>query len=286
MGTVRADACRDIGAPIVALYDTDPAVAAALASAHHGSRVVGSVEEIPWPEVDAAIVCTPPGARAEGVVAAVRAGVPVLMEKPVGSAADAIAAALDECPVITAVGYMNRYRPSVIAVRERLAGERVLGITCHWSAPPYRRSWWGAESTGPLDDYATHLVDLCRFLAGEVRDVRAFGRGAGVFRTGTAILDFESGACGALLYSSEGTEKQIAVDVFSTQGHVRLEGWDLVAAGEAGTHGHDPFAAETRAFLAAVADSAAECVLCDFHDARRTQAVIDAIARAIPSASE
>ena len=217
--------------------------------------------------------------RARAVVEAIRAGVPVLMEKPVGPAAEVIAGCLDANPVVTAVGYMNRYRPSVLRLRDELRDQRVFGITCHWVAPPYRRDWWRDAHGGPLNDYATHLVDLCRFLVGDIRAVRTIENGCASSRSGGVCMAFESGACGTLFYSSEGDEKNIAFDVFWMSGHARLEGWDFHAAEHQESDDLDPFVVETRAFLETVADPSIDRVLCDYWEGLRTQEAVRAIER-------
>jgi predicted dehydrogenase len=235
-----------------------------------------TLDEVPWVGLDAAFVCTPPGERAAAILAAIEAGVPVLMEKPVGPASAVIAQELARRPIVTAVGYMNRYRRSVRRVRDRIAGNRVVAVTGRWVAQPYDRNWWQSADAGPLNDYATHLVDLFRYLVGEVRDVRALEQGVGSTRSGGACLLFENGACGTIAYSSEGTEKNIALDVAWVGGHASLQGWDLWDG--VPDEGDDPFMEETRAFLAAAGGEHGG-VLSDFEDARRTQTVVDAIAR-------
>ena len=112
----------------MAVFDSDLNAAAAVAGDSPGSTCLRALEDVDWAAVDAAIVSTPPGARVPVVTAALRAGVPTLMEKPVGpsaAAVEAIAAALRERPVLTAVGYMNRYRGSVQRLCVELDEKRV-----------------------------------------------------------------------------------------------------------------------------------------------------------------
>ena len=280
MGRSRASACRTEGAAVAFVHDTNPAAANSLASECPGASVVTVLTEFDWEAVDAAIVSTPPAAHTECVIAAVRAGVPVLMEKPIATTADEagrIADALSERPVVTAVGYMNRYRPAVRRLHAELDRSSVFGVTCHWLAAAYRRPWWSAaEGGGALNDYATHLVDLCRHLIGEIDEVFAVASGTG----GAVSLLFEGGACGSLLYGSPAMEKEICFQVFWHGGNARLEGWDLRST-DVENDTEDVFVVETKAFLAAVRDPAAPRPLSDFADARRTQIAIDAIARSI-----
>ena len=69
---------------------------------------------------------------------------------------------------------MNRYRESVLRVRSILADEAVLGGTCYWLAGVYNVPWWSdqEQSGGPLNEQAAHLIDLIRFLMGEIIEVQ------------------------------------------------------------------------------------------------------------------
>ena len=95
MGAVRAAAAEQVGARVTALVDAVPETAESLARLHPGSRVIPGTAAIDWDEFDAAFVCTPPGARG-AELDAVRAGVPVLLEKPLGLSAEAGRALADE----------------------------------------------------------------------------------------------------------------------------------------------------------------------------------------------
>jgi predicted dehydrogenase len=279
MGSVRAAAARRFGASVTAVLDASPEAAAALSSRHPGSRVVDRVEDIDWAEFDAAFVCTPPGSR--GVeLDAVRARVPVLVEKPLSvCAADGreLVEAAKRYGTRTAVGYMNRHRPGVKALRRRLDQTPAFAVTCHWVAGRYDKPWWDdpAKSGGPLNDLASHLVDLCRFLAGEVESVWAFERESARADVVAVGLRFRSGACGTLLHSFMASEKHIALEAFTTNWSARLEDWEFRPPGEASTADRDRiFVEETASFLGGGP------VLSDVADAWRTQLVIDAIKRA------
>jgi myo-inositol 2-dehydrogenase / D-chiro-inositol 1-dehydrogenase len=286
MGAVRAAAAVQVGARVEALVDAVPETAESLSLRYPGSRVIADPGDIDWDEFDAAFVCTPPGARG-AELDAVRAGVPVLLEKPLGLSAEAGRALADEALARgsrTAVGYMNRYRPAVRDLRERLRRTPPFALACHWVVGPYAKPWWPdpAASGGPLNEQSTHLVDLCRFLAGEVDAVRALAgdgeRDAARVDSVAVALQFRSGACGTLLYSFRARAKHIALDAFTPEGSERLEGWDFHRAGD--LESDDPnavFVTETAAFLGGGP------VLSDVADAWRTQLVVDAIKAALTS---
>lgn len=287
MGRVRAEACRALGVRIGVVHDREPAAAESLAQTIPDVAVARALAEIDWDGVDAAFVCTPPAARGPAELAAIAAGVPVLVEKPVAISAAhaaAVSRALDEAPVRTAVGYQNRYRPAVRKLRAVAAETPPFALTCHWVVGPYRKSWWldPDGSGGPLNEQATHLVDVCRHLAGEVVEVAAVAR-AGVrdpaaVDSVAAVLRFESGTCATLLYSYLASEKHVALEAFwRGGGHYVLEGWDFRQPGEpVPQDANAVFTTETAAFLGLDGQ-----ILCDFEDALRTQRVVDALKRAV-----
>jgi predicted dehydrogenase len=268
---------------VVAAVDIDPDAASALAVQWPGARALGSLGDAELTTIDAVFVCTPPVGRAPAVLAALRAGIPVLIEKPLGTGSAEIAAIAEQLardPVVAAVGYMNRYRASVQELRRRVRAEDVLGVVGWWVAPPYQKSWWrDPRRGGALNDYACHLVDLSRHLVGEILEVQATG--APGRETVAVSLLFETGACGTLLSSSLGEDKQIGIEFFYRGGHARLEGWHFSAPGEGDATTEDPFLQETRSFLAAASGSYETKPLSEFADAVRTQMVIDAVSRCL-----
>ncbi len=287
MGAVRAEACRTLGAQVAVVQDTDEAAAARLAAGHPDCRIVEHVAAVDWDLVDAAFVCTPPVARGPAELAAIGAGIPVFMEKPLGLSAehaDAMARALRRTPVRTSVGYQNRYRPSVRRLRAVLSQTPPYGLAAQWVVGAYRKPWWldPAQSGGPINEQATHVADLCRHLAGEIVEVTAVARdgaGPGAVDTASIALRFAGGACASLLYSYLADEKHVALEAFWAGGHARLEGWDFHEAG-ADVNGdpNEVFVTETAAFLGVGGDTE---VLCDFEDALRTQQAMDAIGHAL-----
>lgn len=281
MGAERVAAIGKCGAEIVAVADVDPLRSSTLASAH-GAAAYSSVQSLPWLSLDAVFLCTPPAFRLDTVRCAVRHGVPILVEKPLAvdapSARELVDLA-DGLPV-KAVGYMNRYRPGVQMARHLARSHDVVGIVCNWSGKRYGVPWWNdrAQSGGPINEQATHIVDLCRFLGGDITEILAIGND-GETRLG-AVLRLESGAIATLFYTCEASEKCISLELVTAGGHLRLSGWDFRLESVDRQHIGDeisPFVAETKAFLAAAAAGHSAGILCDFQEAYRTQLAVDRI---------
>jgi myo-inositol 2-dehydrogenase / D-chiro-inositol 1-dehydrogenase len=291
MGRERARCVSALGATITAVYDPDGERAAALAG-QFGSAAVTSEPEIPWRSLDAVFFCTPPQCRDAQALAAIGAGVAFLAEKPVGlshQAAARVASALERAPVVNAIGYMNRCRLSIRLTRDLLADTRLLGLAGFWVCRQYTVPWWldPAASGGPLNEQATHLFDLCRVFGGEIASVQSVSAnpalGAAESLGCASTVQFHSGAIGTVFYSCESSGKSIGLHLFTDRGSIELAGWDFrmttntidgsmpEMAGE-----EDVFLLETEQFLHAVRTGRPEDVPCDWIDAMRTQAAVDA----------
>ena len=300
MGRERASAATQLGARVVAVCDTNIQMATACAAHFPHCRMVRDIRDLDWAALDAVFVCVPPYARGPVEVTAIHEGVPLFMEKPIGlSVVQCIPVqqALATRPVINAVGYMNRYRDSVQRARQVMVGKTVLGVSGNWVGGPYHVPWWRQQelSGGPVNEQATHLVDLVRYLVGEITAVHALTPAPtgpqALCEAAVFALHFAHGALGSLFYSCMASCKMINVQVFLSDMNIRLEGWDFQWL-EEGSHLPLPlpeptrgniFHAEVAAFLEAVSKDSSDPILCDFTDAVQTQYVVDALKRSILS---
>ena len=201
--------------------------------------------------------------------------------------------ALKVSGVVNAVGYMNRYRNSVGEAR-RLARERgVLALSCNWVAGRYG-VWWREQeelSGGGLNDEATHLVDLARYLVGEIVEVEAVrdlgNDGPSMVGTVAGVLRFELGRLGTLLYNGKASGKQIGLRLHTPAGELRLDSWDFdlihddreLCGRPLGSDRDDIFRIEVKAFMDAVGGSGRSTIRSTFADAVKTQQVVDALRR-------
>jgi len=294
MGRERALAAAQSGARVVEVCDTNIRMARDLAANFSDCLVLSDAQRLSWDALDAVFVCTPPYARGRTELSAIERGVPVFMEKPVGLSAEQcvpIQRALEAHPVLTAVGYMNRYRASVQRARRALAGKKILGAVCYWVGGAYQVPWWRekALSGGPVNEQATHLVDLARYLVGEIAEVHGMMSPPEAptewVHNAAFHLRFAAGPLCTMFYSCMSHTKMISFQVFTPDSKIQLEGWDFHLV-EDGTHEPLPIADGTReaifqqevaAFLADVATKSQQNILCDFEDAVKTQGVVDAL---------
>jgi predicted dehydrogenase len=298
MGKIRAWAASLAGAKVVAVCDSDEKAATELAGQYPGCVPLSDYRALNWEDLAAVFVCTPPYQRLEIVLHAIRQHVPILMEKPIGLSYDRIAPIREELsaqPVVTAVGYMNRYRKSVQDARHELSVKRILGGTAHWVNGRYKVPWWSETtmSGGPINEQATHVVDLARYLIGEIVEVQAFGERTlsnwNEFDTVSFQLRFRDGALFSAFYSCAATCKMIGLRVFTEENEIQLDGWDFQRPGDHSPSQHpksdvnDIFRVEVAAFLAAVSTHNVSTIYADFEDAAKTQLVVDTLGRSLQS---
>ena len=206
------------------------ALAAAAAACGVGDHVTDWRQLVQRDDVDVVDICTPPGTHAEIAQAAAAAGKAVLCEKPLAvsyAQAAAALAAVTRAGVHNAVGFNYRRLPAVALMRQMVA-DGVVGEVRLW-----RASWLSDEFTDPatpwdwrfdramggttIADLGSHLIDLARWMVGEISEVSAqsqtfiterpvagTGPAAGGSRAVTvddassALLRFASGARGTL----------------------------------------------------------------------------------------
>ena len=157
----------------------------------------------------------PNAVHAEPTIAAARAGKHVVCEKPLGLTAEESYEMWQEASgarVHHLCGFNYRFVPAVRLARELLeAGE--LGDVVHFRAR-YLQSWgWEADpslwrfdraqaGTGAIGDLGTHIIDLARYLVGEITAVFARVRtivpGREVDDHFVATVEFENGVVGTL----------------------------------------------------------------------------------------
>lgn len=282
MGAERAKHVEAAGGRIAACIDTDPARSKALAERYPGAYAGAHIEEIA-PDLQAAFLCVPPAGRLGLVRALAERRVALFLEKPLAATLDEateMCRVLARTPVVNGVGYMNRYRAGVNYARSLLrGGTELVGITCVWGCGRYGVPWWSDRraSGGPLNEQGTHLLDLCRYIGGEISTVLPLTQRQG--ERAASAFEFENGAVGTLLYTCETTQKVIGMTMIGRSGSVRLDGWafqviDNTIDGKVEFAAENPFAVEVCAFLQAVRAGDGAALRSTVSDAYRTQALM------------
>jgi predicted dehydrogenase len=195
----------------------------------------------------------PNDAHAEPSIAAAQAGKHVLCEKPLARSAEEAKGMLDavaKAGVKHMVAFNYRFVPAVRQARN-LIESGALGRIYHFRAM-YLQEWimphygtpmiWRLEKksagSGALGDLGAHIIDLGRFLVGEVKSVSALtstfikerpktGGGMGTVDVDdafTAAVEFENGAIGTLEATrfAAGRKNAMVLEVNGEKGSIRF----------------------------------------------------------------
>lgn len=164
---------------------------------------------------DALLIATPNKLHVEQGLAAVAAGLPALVEKPIAddiAEATRLVEAAERAGVPLLVGHHRRHNPLIARAREVIASGR-LGrlVAVHgffWLLKPddyFDVPWRRRIGAGPRLMNMIHDIDLLRHLCGEIAAVQAFEdrsiRGNEVDETTVVSLRFAGGALGTLTIS-------------------------------------------------------------------------------------
>jgi predicted dehydrogenase len=182
IGKRRASALETCGVPVVALYDLDPSIAAGVQQALGGRpNVARSVDDIlSDPSAELIVVATTHDALAPIAARAVANGRHVLVEKPGGcdlGGVTHVAALARERGTVVRVGYNHRFHPSLLAAKEIVDSCRygpILHIRArygHGGRIGYESEWRAQRAIsggGELVDQGSHLIDLTRYMCGDV----------------------------------------------------------------------------------------------------------------------
>ena len=163
-------------------------------------------------KMDGCYVCLIPGVHGETELDLVKAQVPFYIEKPVHLELDAcqkVLDALEKTPVINSVGYHWRYAAGSQAAKNFLEGKQVSFVDGYWYGGFVGAPWWRQLelSGGQLVEQTTHIVDLSRYLVGEVKSVyAAAATGAmtdienyDITDTSVVALKYDNGAVGSII---------------------------------------------------------------------------------------
>lgn len=136
--------------------------------------------------LDAIIVTTPPTVRAQVIAAAGKRKkkLPVFVEKPPAfTASDArkIVRNVSRTNVPTCVGFMYRYLPAVDYLKSLIAGKPLCMVQSVFACPALTiwnlPGWFKikARSGGHIIDQSIHVMDLLRYIVGDIVEVHTLG---------------------------------------------------------------------------------------------------------------
>jgi predicted dehydrogenase len=202
---------RDPDVKVVGLCDIVREKARAAVKRYGGRAYTDYRKMLDTEEPDAVYLCVPPFAHQGQEFDVIERGAGLFVENPVAldiGYAERVAAAAEAAATITSVGYVWRYTHGASVARERLRRNPVALVRGAWLGQPRVTTWWREreKSGGQFVEQVAHLVDLARFLVGDVR--RLYARGSRRFAreeprsniedSSVVVLEFANGAVGEI----------------------------------------------------------------------------------------
>ncbi len=181
IGAAHLRAARDAGADVIGVVASTPDRSIQVAGEWGVPTGFASLEAALAAKPDAIHICTPNDTHAEYAIAATKAGVHLLLEKPIGMSVaegEAIVAAVEAAGVVATVPFVYRFHPMIREIRaRRVAGELGDVLLVHgtylqdWLASPDASSWRVDPAKGgpsrAFADVGSHWADLAEFVTGE-----------------------------------------------------------------------------------------------------------------------
>lgn len=174
---------RDERVRLVGIADLRPEAAQRLA-AEVGTRALPDLEAVLHEGAQAVYVTTPNAHHVEPAVQALGAGVHVFSEKPMATTLEGARRIVDAAAASRAIyqlGFNRRWAPAYTFVRGLITRGEVQPATAHVKmnrGELQHPSWVGTTSLtgGFLYESTIHLLDMCRYLLGEIAAVICHAR--------------------------------------------------------------------------------------------------------------
>lgn len=245
----HAKAITDIpNARLVACYNPTLPKAEKFAAQYGIAAYTDLCKLLAHPGLEVVTICSPSGAHAEPCIAAARAGMHVIVEKPLEvtrQRCDQMIEACDKAGVQLATIFPSRFHLSSQLLRQAVDKERfgklVLGDayvkwfrTQQYYDSGAWRGTWALDGGGALMNQAIHSVDLLLWLMGPVQEVTAHTATLAHERievedVATASLRFASGALGVIEATTAGYPGSLKrIELSGSKGTAILEEEDII----------------------------------------------------------
>jgi myo-inositol 2-dehydrogenase / D-chiro-inositol 1-dehydrogenase len=242
-------------------------------------------------KLDAVYICVPPMAHGSVEQALIERRIPFFVEKPLGinDTPYEIAKKIEEQGLITSVGYHWRYM-DLSKKALSLLQERQIGMALgYWMGDMPMVPWWRDvnKSGGQFVEQTTHIVDLLRFLCGEIKEVyAAFSsrmmadkvEGTTVSDVGSVTLKLNNGMIATISNTCILPESnKSGLDVYTNEGVIQISSNLLrdIRGKEMTEYRNqlDPYLIENRIFLDAIKTGDPTHILSSYKDAVKTHRV-------------
>ena len=199
MGRKHTANCRRIGGvEVVAVSGLDEAEAEAIRTEAGVPAYLSAEKMLSEVPADALIVATPPGVRHDLVHLAARRGMALFLEKPIAldmETAEGYCEEVSASGAVNAVGFQLRHSPVTERARDIIRNRRITHVRTVCTTGYYLNrdvpDWFlqREHSGGPLLEQAIHVIDMARYLVGDITHV--FCRGHRLMHSHVEGLDSE-----------------------------------------------------------------------------------------------
>ncbi|GAB6991206.1 Gfo/Idh/MocA family protein [Paenibacillus pini] len=260
--------------------------------------------------LDAVYICVPPMSHGEIELELIRRGIPFLVEKPLGLDAELPRRILEQVEatgILTSVGYHFRYAQTVDRLKAMVNTHKVGMALGKWMGSMPGVAWWRQQngSGGQCIEQTTHVVDLLRYVAGEVDEVYAlYGKrvkhelepNVEVADVGTITLKMRSGLIANIsntcVLPGDSDISETGLSFYTNQGILDWSPQRLsVQASGIQTNytaNNQPYIQENEAFIHALRTGDKSLIRSDYADAFKTQqvtcAALESATRGMPVA--
>jgi len=206
---IHAQAVKNCGGDVVAVVEKFPDKSAAFARKFTIPRQFATIKELlKAGDVDALVIGTPNFLHRPQAVAALQAGIHVLVEKPMAMdtrEAGQMAAAADWYGALLMVAHCWRFDADVLWLKAqtsrlgRIIRTKGYGVHTNWGPAGWftQKKFAGG---GAMADMGIHALDTARFLLGDPRPVSVYARIGAYYKdfdvddTGVIIVNWDNGA--------------------------------------------------------------------------------------------
>lgn len=229
-----------------AVAEGDEEIYNANQSAYDGVKKMTVEEILNYPGLDAVCVETEDRNLTKHAIMAAEKGLHIQMDKPGGvddAEFDRLIDLVKEKELVFHTGYMYRYNPAVIKLKEDIKSGKlgeIYSVEAHMSClhTPKKRSWLGNYPGGMLYFLGCHLIDLVYSIMGEPDEViplnTSIGKdGVTAEDFGMAVMKYKNGVSFVKSTACElGGFSRRQLVVCGTKGTVEVKPFERLGGGE------------------------------------------------------
>ena len=233
---IHARAAQNCGAELVAVVNHKAASMAVFANDYGIPRHYESVEDLLKDgNLDTLVIGTPNYLHASQTIAALNAGVHVMVEKPMSMnvpEAEKIVEAAENSGAVLMVAHCWRFDPEVLWLKEQsqklgnIIRTKGIGVHVHWGPSGWftQREFAGG---GALADMGIHALDTARFLLGDPKPVAVYAKIGTHYKnfdvddTGVIMVEWDNGATSYVesgWWQPHADGPEAATQLYGTQG--------------------------------------------------------------------